>query len=218
MMKSSTRRIFFGAALILVGALFLIKQLFAPQLELGGIIVAAVFAIAAAAFLYVLITNHENWWAAIPGMVLLGLSALIACGELFPRFEDKFGGSMFLAFIGLAFLVVLLVKHENWWAVIPAGVMFTLAAVAAMGEYNFAAGSSVFFLGIALTFGIVGLMPIGRKEKWPWIPAGICAILGTMLMIGSGEFLDSYAGLVWPAILLVAGGYLIVRTFIRKDQ
>ena len=217
-MNISTRRIFFGAALVIIGGLFLVKQIFAPSLPIGSIIVASVFAIAAAAFLYVLIKNHENWWAAIPGMVLLGLAVLIAAGAFFPSFEANFGGSLFLAFIGLAFLVVLLVKLDNWWAVIPMGVMFTLAAVATMGTYNFAAGSSVFFLGIALTFAVVGLMPVGRKEKWPWIPAGICAILGTMMMVFSGEFLDSIPGLVWPALLVIAGGFMIARTFIGKKE
>lgn len=217
-MNASSRRIFFGAALILIGALFLVNQIFNLPFHLGGIMVAALFAVAGGAFLTVLINNRENWWAAIPSLVLFGLAALIASGEFFPEFERRFGGSLFLAFIGLAFLVVYLVKRDNWWAVIPMGVLFTLAAVAGMSNFNFAATSSVFFMGIALTFAMVGLLPVGRSEKWPWIPAGICAFLGTILLLGSGAFLKSIGGLVWPALLVLGGLFLIGRTFIKKSE
>jgi hypothetical protein len=217
-MSSSTRRIFFGVALILIGGLFLAKEIFNLPFHLGGIMIAAIFALAGAAFLFVLATNREQWWAAIPGMVLMGLALLIASSEFFPQFSQRFGGSLFLGFIGLAFLLVYLMKHQNWWAIIPMGVMLTLAIVAGMGSYNGLASGATFFMGIGATFAIIGLMPIGRSEKWPWIPAGICAVLGTMLMIGSGAFLNSVAGLIWPAILVIAGGFMIVRTFLKKNE
>ncbi len=217
-MSNSAKRIFGGVALILIGGLFLVQQIFHLPIHLGGLIIAAIFALAGCVFLYVLLNNHENWWAAIPGLVLVGLGVLIASGELFPQFADKFGGSLFLAFIGLSFLVVYFVKRENWWAIIPTGVLFTLALVAGVAQFSngMAAGAS-FFLGIALTFAVLGLMPVGRKDKWPWIPAGICAVMGTLLMLGSGEFLNSVAGMIWPAILVLGGGFLIVRTFLKKE-
>ncbi len=218
-MNTSTKRIFFGAALILLGALFLVQQFLHLQFHVGAVIVAMVFALAGLAFLYVLAGKRENWWAAIPGMVLLGLSALIASSEFFPDFARIYGGSLFLGFIGLAFLVVLLIEHENWWAVIPAGVLFTLAFVAGVAKFvNGFASGSFFFLGIGLTFAIVGLMPVGRAEKWPWIPAGICLVMGTLLMIGSGTLLNSVYGIIWPVILVLSGGYLIVRSLLPKKS
>ena len=217
-MSNTAKRIFAGIALIIVGGLFLVQQIFHLPIHLGGVLVASIFALAGLVFLYVLYTNRENWWAAIPGFVLLGLGALIASGELFPVFANRFGGSHFLGSIGLAFLVVYLIKRENWWAIIPMGVLFTLALVAGVAQYNGMASGAMFFLGIAATFAVLGLMPIGRNEKWPWIPAGICAILGTMLLLGSGAFLNSITGLVWPVILVLGGGFLIVRTFLKKNN
>lgn len=216
-MTDSAKRIFAGIALILVGGLFLVQQIFHLPFHLGGVLVAATFVLAGAIFLYVLATRRENWWAAIPGFVLLGLGALIAVGEFFPAFGGTFGGTLFLGFIGLAFLVVYLLHREFWWAVIPAGVMFTLALVAWVAQYNGFASGATFFLGLAATFAVLGLMPIGRDEKWPWIPAGICAVLGTLLMLGSGAFLQTAAGLIWPAVLVLSGVFLIARTFIKKD-
>jgi hypothetical protein len=219
-MNISTRRIFFGAALILLGGLFLFQQLFHLQFHVGAVIVAMVFALAGLGFLYVMSSKRDNWWAAIPGMVLLGLGVLIAVSEFYPHFANQFGGSLFLGFIGLAFLVVLLLRHEAWWAVIPAGVLFTLALVAGVTQFleNGLASGAIFFLGIGLTFAVVGLMPVGRKEKWPWIPSGICLVMGTLLMIGSGALVNSVFGLIWPAILVLGGGYLIVRASLPKGS
>ncbi len=217
-MSDSAKRIFGGIALIVVGGLFLIQQIFHLPFHLGGVIVAAVFALAGCVFLYVLASNREHWWAAIPGFVLLGLGALIASAEFFPVFANNFGGTLFLGFIGLGFLVVFLLRHDYWWAIIPAGVLFTLALVAWVAQYNGFASGATFFLGIAATFAVLGLMPIGRNEKWPWIPAGICAVFGTLLMLGSGAFMQTAAGLILPAILVLGGGYLIVRTFIKKNE
>lgn len=217
-MKLSTRRIFLGAALILVGALFLVQQLLHLPINVGTVIMAMIFVLGGLAFLYVMSGGRDNWWAAIPGMVLLGLGVLIATSEFFPSFAAIYGGSLFLGFMGLGFLVVLLLRPESWWAIIPAGVLFTLALVAGMARwFNGFATGAIFFLGIGLTFAIVGVMPIGRSEKWPWIPACICLLFGTLLMIGSGAFLNSVFGLVWPAILVLGGGYLIVRSFTNKN-
>jgi hypothetical protein len=219
-MNTSTRRIFFGAALILLGGLFLVQQLLHLQFHVGSVIVAMIFSLAGLAFLYVLSTNRDNWWAAIPGMVLLGLGVLIATSEFFPTFAGYFGGTIFLGFIGLAFLLVLLLRPEAWWAVIPAGTLFTLAAVAGISTTvnNGLVSGSMFFLGIGLTFAVIGLMPVGRTEKWPWIPAGICLVFGTLLMIGSGAMMNTMMGILWPAILVLVGGFLIFRSaFTKKD-
>lgn len=216
-MSSSTKRIFFGAGLILIGGLFLAQQLLGLEIKLGAVIIGVLFALGAAAFLFVMLQRRENWWAAIPGMTLLGLAVLISFGSLFPKFFDRFGGSIFLGSIGLAFLIVLLMKHENWWAVIPMGVLFTLALVAGVGDsLGGWAVSAILFLGIAVTFAAIGLMPVGRNEKWPWIPAGICGAIGTCFMLFSSQMMESFAGLIWPAILVIFGGYLITRTFLKK--
>ncbi len=105
-MTDSAKRIFGGIALILVGGLFLIQQIFHLPFHLGGVWVAAVFALAGAVFLYVLATRRENWWAAIPGFVLVGPGRAHCRGRVLPCFCGNFGGTLFLGFIGLAFLVV----------------------------------------------------------------------------------------------------------------
>lgn len=218
-MKDATGRIFLGLGLILVGGLFLVQQIFHFPIDVAPVIIAVIFALAGLAFIYVLTKSKENWWAAIPGFVLFGLGALIGSSQFFPMFTNHFGGSLFLAFMGLGFLVVLLIRPEHWWAVIPAGVLFTLALVAGIASFTdgFAAGAS-FFIGLGITFGVVGLMPIGRNEKWPWIPAAICLVFGSLLFMGSDSIAHSFFGYFWPAVLLLGGGYLIVRSLTKKGE
>jgi hypothetical protein len=214
-MNSKFWRLLVGILLVLAGVIFLIQQIF--DLPIGGLIIAMFFAVAGGTFVYVVIRDHKNWWAVIPGFTLLGLAALIASGDLFPAFSNRFGGSLFLGSIALSFIAIVLIKPSNWWAVIPAGVLTTLALVAGMRGGHGMAQGGLFFLGIGATFAALGLLPVGQKEKWPWIPAAICLILGTLIMVGSGALVDSVFGWVWAAAFLGVGLFLIIRSIVKKQ-
>lgn len=213
-MKNNTKQILIGGLLVLAGILFLVQQLF--HLPVGGLFVSLFFAAGAAAFLYVALRKTENWWGFIPGFTLLGLAVLIASADLLPRFANQFGGTIFLGAVALGFVAILIVKPAFWWAVIPAGALATLALIAGIRDGGMIQGG-LFFAGIGATFAAVGLMPVGRKEKWPWIPAGICFVIGTLIMLGSGAFVDSVMGWIWAAGFLLVGGYLVVRSFTKKE-
>ncbi|KAF0110536.1 MAG: hypothetical protein FD147_1592 [Chloroflexi bacterium] len=214
-MKNNSKQVLFGVLLVLAGIVFLIQQLF--HLPVGGLFVSLFFAAGGVVFLYVVFRNHENWWAFIPGFTLLGLGALIASGDLFPEFSNQFGASLFLGSIALSFIAILLVKSSNWWAVIPAGALATLALIAGIQNGDGLLQGGLFFLGIGATFAAVGLLPVGQKEKWPWIPAAICFVLGTLIMIGSGALVNSVFGWIWAVAFLSVGIYLVVRSFLKKD-
>ena len=209
-MKSKSGRIIFGGLLILLGVILFIQSLLG--FNISGLIVPALFLVGGGVFFYLFANNQEQWWALIPGFTLLGIGGLTGMGELAPRFASIFGGAFFLAMIGLSFLVIFILHREYWWAVIPAGVLFTLALMTLAGQANGSLSGALFFLGLAVTFGVLGLMPVGQKDKWPWIPAGACAVLALVLAIGSGIFNQPVFALLGPAILIVVGVYLIVRS------
>ncbi len=212
-MTDQKKRILLGVLLIAAGGFFLLQQLF--DLPFGGLFIGGLFALAGVVFLYFLLQDRAKWWAAIPGFTLLGLGALIALSALFPELGRRYGGSLFLAFIGLGFLVVYLLQTGQWWPIIPAGVLFTLALVAGLpgGEL----GGAVFFLGVGATFALLGLHPMGRKDKWPWIPAGICLALGVLILVLSGALVGTVTGWVWALALILVGGFLVVRAMIKKE-
>jgi hypothetical protein len=118
-------------------------------------------------------------------------------------------GAIFLGCIGLAFWFVYLRRQDQWWAVIPGGVMLTLALVT--GLDNFIDWSEVvFFLGLATTFLLVAVLPNnGQDTRWAYIPAGILAILGLALFAP----IQNIMLYLWPVLLIALGIYILVRNW-----
>ncbi len=214
-MKNLSKQALFGTLLVLAGVVFLVQQIF--HLPIGGLFVSMFFLAGGLVFLYVVLKNKEHWWALIPGSTLVGLAVLIATGDLAPHFASKFGGTIFLGAIALGFVGVYLLKPSNWWAVIPAGAVATIALVAGIQNGHGMLQGGVFFLGIGATFAALGLLPNLKTEKWPWIPAAVCFVLGTLILIGSGALVDSVFGWIWAIAFVAAGVYLVVRSFMKKE-
>lgn len=214
-MNDNSKRLLVGGLLVMAGVVFILQQLF--NWPIGGVFISMLFAAGGIIFLFVFLRDHNKWWALIPGMTLLGLGALIASGDLFPRFASQFGGALFLGSIAVAFFLILYFKRDFWWAVIPAGVLTTLALMTTLRNVNGLFTGGLFFLGLGATFAAVGLLPFGRKEKWPWIPAAICLVLGTLIFIGSGALVNSVFGWIWAGAFLLAGIYLVVRSLTKKE-
>jgi hypothetical protein len=201
-----------GALMIILGGIALLQSLnlLVLQGDIWGLIFGVLFGGVGLAFLYVFFTNHDRWWAVIPGVILLALGTMMIFTTLIPAF-GTFGGSYFLAGIGAAFWVIYLFNRRFWWAIIPGGVMVTLAFVALPIYFD---GSSiaggVFFLGLAATFGLVALLPSGGvKMGWAWIPAAVLAVMG--FIIGFAE--TRYFNYAWPAAIILVGLFLLVRAF-----
>jgi len=205
-------RIFWGLVLIIAGTAFLLQNL--DVFEFGDVFWGVVFILGGGFFLSIYASNRTNWWSLVPGFVLLGISAIIILGELAPNFEDTWGGSIVLGSIGIAFLAVYLTDRNNWWAVIPGGVMFTLAIVAGFEEVL--AGlevGGIFFIGLGLTFVLVALAPSPQGQmRWAWIPAGILLLMGLLISAAAGELIQ----FVFPTALIVFGLYLVYRAFFSR--
>jgi len=117
-------------------------------------------------------------------------------------------GSVFLFAIALPFFVVYFRSENNWWAIIPAGVMTTLAVLAGIaiagwindetsGAYSFAFLMS----GLAATFAVVWL----RNTK-PWAKT-VTIVLAIMAV--TSLFFVSYYEIYWPVVLILGGVYLL---------
>ncbi len=127
-----------------------------------------------------------------------------------PNSIEAYGGAIFLGAIGLAFWVVYFTSpRERWWAIIPAGVLTTLALITFLPDLigDMATGS-VFFFGLALTFLLVALL---TGMRWAYWPAAALALVGLLAMFALGDV----AGYAWAIVLIGAGGYLIFRSFRR---
>jgi len=205
-MKQMQWRVVVGVLLVLAGLLALLQTFDILRL-VWEVAWAGLVAAGGACFLWVFLAHRENWWAVIPGMGLLGIGALIGLSIL--GLDGLFGGAIFLGALSVAFWLVYLRSRENWWAVIPGGVLLTLAVVAGVDEIAPRAETGgVFFLGLALTFVLVYVLSArGERMKWALIPAGVLGAVGLIITIATSSVLN----LLWPAALILAGCFLVYR-------
>jgi hypothetical protein len=199
-----------GVLLIVVGILLLLQNLGI----LAGLVAltwSLLFGAAGMVFLYVFLTNRTRWWALIPGFALLSLAVLIALDQFLPEIGDVLGGTLFLGGIGLAFWVIYFINREHWWAVIPGGVLFTLALVAGLSPVlEGIETGGVFLLGLGLTFGLLSLLPTPQgRMRWALIPAGVLLAMGLVITTAATGIIKY----LWPAALILVGLYLLFRAF-----
>jgi hypothetical protein len=214
-MRWSNWRFFVGGGLLLLGIIALLQVLgfFPTDGTFGAIVFGILFAGVGAAFLSLLANGRQNWWAVIPGMVLLSLGVLILLGGFAPGLADVVGGAIFLGGISVAFWLVFFLTPQNWWAIIPAGVLMTLAAVTVIPDTASIETGGIFFLGLALTFLALALIPVeGKRMTWPLIPGGILFVMGIMLLLTQTDLIN----FIWPVALILIGLFLVLRPYLRR--
>lgn len=200
-----------GLLLVVLGGFFLL-QATGILGALSDLFWSLAFGAAGGVFLYIFLTRlHERWWAAIPGFTLLGLAAMIFYSRFAPPILSGMTGAIFLGSIGAGFLAIFVTNPRQWWAIIPGGALFTVASVAAIDvlPFRFLNSGSVLFVGLGLTFGLLGLLStyLDRELRWAYIPAAVLLVLGLVVMT---PFVGAIAWL-WPLVLIGAGAYLVLR-------
>ena len=208
-MKVFGSRIFWGGLLILAGVIFLLENM--GLIAIGELIWAILLGLGGIAFLTVFITDRQHWWALIPGCTLVGVSITLFLEFFWPEAGSVTSGLIILGSIALAFLIIYLLNWENWWALIPAGVLFTLAVVAVLDEvYPQMDTGSVFFVGLGMTFAALAILPnpIGQM-RWAFIPAVVLIVIGIVLAAVQFPVLS----VVFALALIVVGVFFLFRAF-----
>jgi hypothetical protein len=199
-----------GVLLIALGAFFLL-QVTGVLGALSSLFWSFAFGAAGAVFLYVFLTSlQDRWWAAIPGFTLLGLAATIFYDRFAPPFFADLGGAVFLGSIGVGFLSIFFTNREQWWAMIPGGALLSVAGVVLISELRIGINpASVLFVGLGLTFALLGLMStyLNTNLRWAYIPAAIMLLMGILIFT---PFVGAL-GWIWPLALIAGGAYLILR-------
>ncbi len=211
MIKWLQSRILWGALLIVGGVLILLQNVYG--LQIGGYFWSLLFFLASLFFLGIFLSDRAQWWSLIPAFVLLSVGSIVLLDRIAPQISDDLGGFIVLAGIAIAFIAVYLVDRNNWWAIVPAGVMLTIAVFVLLeslaGGFG---GVGIFFLGIGLTFVVLALVPTPEgRMKWAWIPALILVVVGLIISATT----EAMLAIVWPVILILAGLILLIRAFIR---
>jgi hypothetical protein len=211
-MKRTNLTLLWGLLLIVAGILGLVQafDLIGSQ-EVWGALWSAVFAAAGLAFLWLFLKDLANmWWAVIPGLTLLALSALILAGLL--GIADRNGawlGGFFLGAIGLSFWIIYFVRRDHWWPIIPGGALLSLGAIAALSTWiEGTVLGSILFFGLAVTFALIAVLPTPNgRLTWAFIPAGVLAMIGLLIAFSFTTAINY----VWALLLILVGIYLIYR-------
>lgn len=209
-MKSTTISVIAGIVLMGVGVLLLLDRL--GVVESGAYVPALMFTAVGGVFLALFIRRRENWWAAIPASVFLGLAAVAAAAQFT---DSRAAGAFLFLFMAAGFAAVYLPERTNWWALIPSGVMATLAVIVILPqELQGPPVAAVMFLGLAATFGLLSLVPVRAssgtgRTKWPLIPAAVLGVLGVIFALQSAALLIAVDFAVLTVMILAGIGLLV---------
>ncbi len=158
-------------------------------------------------FLAVYLNNRTRTWALLVAYIMgvLSIAPAMASGG---GDTAAYYGSVFLIAVALPFFIVYFRSAENWWAIIPAGVLTTLALIAGFAiaglirdESQGGYANAFLMFGLAATFAVVWLR---HAKDWAKIVTIILAALAV-----TSVFFATYSEIVWPVAIILAGGYLL---------
>lgn len=201
-----------GIALLVMGLLAIIANLQILGERSVRIGWAVIWGTASVFALYYAVKRPSQNWLLPLGLALLGL-AVSRVLAYFPATED-FANLTAAAWVGLSILSLVWIGAKNWLAIIPAGVLLSLAVVEAFRAWELDLPvEGVLFLGTGLSFLVLFFLPsqIG-KTNWALIPAAILLAVGAL---ASYQDVTQATGYILPALLLLAGGGVLVYTFRR---
>ena len=196
-MESSTRNdrnVQIGLILVILGGLALLSN-FGFFRGVHDVVGALLFA-----FLGGLALRHyqrrRRSASLVGAFALFGLAAATITGAL--------SGFFFLGLIGAGFLALYLADRQRWWAIIPAGTLFSLAVVAGLDQLapRYESGS-VLFIGLAATFLVLYRLP-EEPKRWAIYPAVVSLVLAVLGLSIGGSW-------VLPLALVGVGVYLLYR-------
>jgi hypothetical protein len=201
-----------GLLLVALGVLLFLNNLNVINLD-WSLLVGPVFALGGLVFLFVFFFDRKNWWALIPAFTLIGLGVINLLDTLKVPLAETLSEAILFFAIGLSFWLIYIINSSNWWAIIPGGVLWSLAAGTLLPEETWLS-RGVFFLGLGLTFLLVYLLPKAEgRMKWTLYPAAALFLVGLLASIGASNWIK----FIWPVTLLAAGIVLLFSAIRKKS-
>ncbi len=213
-MKIRRHQLVWAIFLLCAGAFLLLKNNGVFR-EFGDAIWGGIFALMGVGFLAWFLIERQRHWRAIAGFPLLASGALILLAWRGVSLVD-WQAAVVLFSVALGFWTVLLTHDDNWWALIPAGVLTLMAVLTGFqARLSDATWLGIFLLGLGFVFGLLYLLRLGQQDTgWAGIPAAAFFLIGLVTLAGAFK-LTGLLAQWWPALLLIGGAvmlFLAVRT------
>ena len=191
--------------LIGVGALFLLMQSNILQALPALLWLSSLFVAGAAFWLGSL--RRLPLPTRIAGFTGIGVVAVVT-------FSSDFHATAALGFPALAFLLVYVLNPRRWWAIMPGGILASVALLVTF-EALFPRWDTtpILFLGFAATFTYLYLLSSQRGGKrWALYPAILFIILTVLVNDPSGQLQG------WFLPLVLIGGGVLMLWWWRKQS
>jgi len=214
MKRRGTAPLIWGGLLVLIGLLLL-----AENLGWLGSLKAPSWSLILGAmgmfFLLTYVSDRKQWWALIPGLVLVGVAAAIFLAEQ-ELVASHVVATIILGAVGLPFLIIFLTDRQQAWALIPALTMAGVASGVFLEGVGAIDGTAVagFVLG-GISLGFVSIYVIDRRQWWALIPGGILGLMaGVFLIAAAVKFIIPLAIILFGLLLLLRA----MRGGSRREQ
>jgi len=206
-----SNRMLVGAILILIGALALVQNF--DLLPIEGEHIFGTICLIGGAMIFALGRTERHAFKFYGGLALMfiGFATLADATRLLP---GDIIGTAFLWTIAGLFLRVYLNRRDRFWPIIPAGVLFTLGAMAGLEGYHVIHGEStatLFFLGIAATFGYLYVIR-NEQNRLDWAKYPAMATLGLSVLVYFSDRHYDAGPVIFATAFILAGLALIVQT------
>jgi len=209
-MRRKNPKFILGAGLIVIGLLVMLDELHIFNFD-EELLVSFGFLFGGLALLS-LYNQSKATWQLITGIFAIFIAIMIFIEETH-IISDDFIGVLTVWLIAAGFFFVYHKNNRNWWAVIPAGFMFSVGWIVLLTEVwrgfdHYA--PVIFFLGLSLTFGyLYSIRNTENKLDWAIWPAGATFFL--CILVFSSMMFHGIDDFIFPAMLIIAGIYLIRR-------
>ena len=204
------------ALFLLVAGIFLLLKNLGVFKQWGEVIWGGLFAAVGLAFIIWFIIDRERWWRAIAGFTLLGIGAVILLGWQNVELGD-WRGALVLFGVALGFWAVLLAHADNWWAVIPAGVLTVVGLLVGLhADLTQAGWLAALLVGLGLVFALLYLVRFGQHDThWAGIPAAALLLVGVVTLVGALGVATPVQQW-WPILLVAAGLALLLISLLSR--
>ncbi len=216
-MNIRTHRLAWALFFLTAGA-FLLLNNHKVFRELGDGIWGGLFAAVGLGLLIWFLLDRQRTWRAIAGFPILTVGILLL---LEWREVDLGVWRVALVMFGVAlgFWAVLLSGNDNWWALIPGGVLTLMGVLIGLqARMDEAIWLAAFFLGLSAVFGLLYLLRLGQQDTgWAGVPAAAFLLIGIVTLVGA----SSPVGLIaqwWPLLLVIAGAIMLVLALHRSRR
>ncbi|NOZ72864.1 MAG: hypothetical protein GXP38_13300 [Chloroflexi bacterium] len=230
MKRNQTNTLLWSILLLLLGIAGLLYNfgVLDPYKIYTAYAIAALLALAGAAFLIAILLQPQRWAFTIPGFSLISLGAVVYLTTL-ETVAPPWLGLLFLGGVILGFVVLFLSdRKQRWWALLTAGLIATMggvgwATISMMvpdtDRFSAFILGALLFGGFAISFLLIYLL-VGNRRRFLWALV-MTGVLGAFSLMLLGEGLggnESVLVKLWPVLLIVLGAFLLSRLFTGRAQ